>query len=107
LAKVTYKGSKQDTQRLLNYLVVNEPDEGPSRKGVVQTQFDIYVSIAYGVCISQLIRYSEACGHYHDFLDRRLLLSRKYPPFRRACEQDRHNRLRSPTKDLNRIDKIG
>jgi hypothetical protein len=50
----------------LYYLVVNEPDEGPSRKGVVQTQFDIYVSIAYGVCISQLIRYSEACGHYHE-----------------------------------------
>ena len=32
---------------------------------------------AYGVCISQLIRYSRACGSYQDFLDRRLLLTRK------------------------------
>jgi hypothetical protein len=32
---------------------------------------------AYGVYISQLIRYSKACGSYQDFLDRRLLLTRK------------------------------
>jgi hypothetical protein len=32
---------------------------------------------AYGVYISQLIRYSRACGSYQDFLDRRLLLTRK------------------------------
>jgi hypothetical protein len=32
---------------------------------------------AYGVYISQLIRYSRACGSYHDFLDRGLLLTRK------------------------------
>jgi hypothetical protein len=32
---------------------------------------------AYGVYISQLIRYSRACGSYHDFLDRGLLLIRK------------------------------
>ena len=32
---------------------------------------------AYGVCISQLIRYSRACGSYQDFLDRGLLLTRK------------------------------
>ena len=32
---------------------------------------------AYGVYISQLIRYSCACISYHDFLDRRLLLTRK------------------------------
>jgi hypothetical protein len=25
---------------------------------------------AYGVCISQMIRYSRACGSYQDFLDR-------------------------------------
>jgi hypothetical protein len=31
----------------------------------------------YGVYISQLIRYSRACGSYQDFLDRRLLLTRK------------------------------
>jgi hypothetical protein len=29
---------------------------------------------AYGVYISQLMRYSRACGPYHDFLDRGLLL---------------------------------
>ena len=34
---------------------------------------------AYGVYISQLIRYSRACGSYQDFLDRGLLLTRKLP----------------------------
>jgi hypothetical protein len=32
---------------------------------------------AYGVYISQLIRYSRASGSYQDFLDRGLLLTRK------------------------------
>jgi hypothetical protein len=32
---------------------------------------------AYGVYISQLIRYSRACGSYHAFFDRGLLLTRK------------------------------
>jgi hypothetical protein len=32
---------------------------------------------AYGVYISRLIEYSRACGSYHDFLDRGLLLTRK------------------------------
>jgi len=32
---------------------------------------------AYGVYIS--IRYSRACGSYHDFLSRQLLLTRKVP----------------------------
>jgi hypothetical protein len=32
---------------------------------------------AYGVYISQLIRYFRACGSYQDFLDRGLLLTRK------------------------------
>ena len=32
---------------------------------------------AYGVYISQLIRYSRACGSYQDVLDRELLLTRK------------------------------
>jgi hypothetical protein len=32
---------------------------------------------AHGVYISQLIRYSRACGSYQDFLDRWLLLTRK------------------------------
>ena len=31
----------------------------------------------YGVHISQMIRYSRACGSYQDFLDRGLLLPRK------------------------------
>jgi len=31
---------------------------------------------AYGVYISQMIRYSRSCGSYHDFLDRGLLLTR-------------------------------
>ena len=32
---------------------------------------------AYSVYISQLIRYSRACGSYQDFLDRGLLLTRQ------------------------------
>ena len=32
---------------------------------------------AYGVCISQLLQYPRACGFYRDFLDRRVLLTRK------------------------------
>jgi len=32
---------------------------------------------AYGVYISQLIRYSRACGFHQDFLDKGLLLTRK------------------------------
>jgi hypothetical protein len=32
---------------------------------------------AYGDYISQLMRYSRACGYYQDFLDRGLLLTRK------------------------------
>ena len=32
---------------------------------------------AYGVYISQLIRYSRACISYHNFIDRGLLLTRK------------------------------
>ena len=37
---------------------------------------NIPVAPAYGVYISQLIRYSRACGYYQDFLDRGLLLTR-------------------------------
>jgi len=32
---------------------------------------------AYGICISQLNRYSRACCSYQEFLDRGLLLTRK------------------------------
>jgi hypothetical protein len=38
---------------------------------------NISAAPAYGVYISQLIRYSRACGSYRDFLDRGLLLTRK------------------------------
>jgi hypothetical protein len=31
----------------------------------------------YGVYISQLIHYSRVCGSYHDFLDRRMLITMK------------------------------
>ena len=34
---------------------------------------------AYGVYISQLIRYSRSCGSYQDFLEREFLLTRKLP----------------------------
>ena len=34
---------------------------------------------AYGVYISQLTRYSRACGSYQDFFDRGLLLTRRLP----------------------------
>ena len=39
---------------------------------------NITAAPAYGVYISQLIRYSRACISYHDFLDRGLLLTRNY-----------------------------
>jgi hypothetical protein len=38
--------------------------------------FHLNAAPAYGVYISQLIRYSRACGSYPDFLDRGLLLTR-------------------------------
>ena len=38
---------------------------------------NIQAAPAYGLYISQLIRYFRACTSYHDFLDRGLLLTRK------------------------------
>jgi len=38
---------------------------------------NIPVAPTYGVYISQLIRYSRACGSYQKFIDRGLLLTRK------------------------------
>jgi len=38
---------------------------------------DIPAEPAYEVYISQMIRYSRACGSYRDFIDRGLLLTRK------------------------------
>jgi hypothetical protein len=39
---------------------------------------NILAVLAYGVYISQLIRYSIGCGSYHDFLDGVLLLKRNF-----------------------------
>ena len=50
-----------------NFLIVNFPC----------INSNIPVTPAYGVYISQLRRYSRACGSYQDFLDRGLLLTRK------------------------------
>jgi len=36
-----------------------------------------YRRLVYGVYVSKLIRYSRACGSYHDFRDRMLLLTKK------------------------------
>ena len=47
---------------------------------IVNFQFicsNIPAAPAYGVYLSQMIRYSRACGSYQDFLDRGLLLTRK------------------------------
>jgi hypothetical protein len=38
---------------------------------------NIPAALAYGVYISQLIRYYRACGTYEDFLERGLVLTRK------------------------------
>ena len=38
---------------------------------------NIPVVLVYGVYLSQMIRYSRACGFYQDFLDRGLLLARE------------------------------
>jgi hypothetical protein len=43
---------------------------------------------AYGVYISQLIRYSRACGSYQDFFARGLLLTRKLLNLRRLSVPD-------------------
>ena len=54
---------------------------------IVNFQFicsNIPAAPAYGVYISQLIRYSRPCGYYHDFIDRGLpetmkLLNQRFP----------------------------
>ena len=51
----------------LNFLIVNFPF----------ICSNILATPAYGVYLSQLIRYSRACGSYQDSLDRWLLLTRK------------------------------
>ena len=46
-------------------------------KGEDENASCIPAKSAYGVYISQLIRYSRACGFYQDFLSRGLLLTMK------------------------------
>jgi hypothetical protein len=41
------------------------------------SRVNLVAAPANGVYVSQLIRYPRACGSYHDFLDRGLLLTRK------------------------------
>ena len=49
-----------------------------SEIGVMLTRLsNIPASAAYGVYISQLIRYSRVCTKYSDFLDRAQLLTQK------------------------------
>ena len=82
-----------DTDRSASYLDLHlEMDsEGQLRTKLYDKRYDFNFLIvnfpficsnipaapAYGVYISQLIRYSRACGSYQDFLDRWLLLTRK------------------------------
>jgi hypothetical protein len=52
-----------------NFLIVNFP--------FICTCSNIPAAPVYGVYLSQVIRYSRACGSYQDFLDRGMLLTRK------------------------------
>jgi hypothetical protein len=68
-------------------LYQGNPDRDHKLWNIVSTEIlnfpficsNIPAAPAYGVYISQLIRYSRACGPYQDFLDRGLLLTRKVP----------------------------
>ena len=87
------KNDTTDTDRSASYLDLHlEIDsEGPLRTKLYDKRDDFNFPIvnfpficsnipaapAYGVYISQMIRYSRACGSYQDFLDRGLLLTRK------------------------------
>ena len=59
----------EDKRDYLNFHIVNYP----------LICSNISVAPAYGLYISQLIRYPIACGSYHDFLDRGLLLTWTLP----------------------------
>jgi hypothetical protein len=56
-----------DTRDDFNFLIVNFP--------FICSK--IPAAPAYGVYISQIIRYSRACGSYQDLLERGLLLTKK------------------------------
>jgi hypothetical protein len=61
------KNEPYDKRDDFNFSIVNFPF----------TCSNIPAALAYGVYISQMIRYSRACGSYQDVLDRGLLLTRK------------------------------
>jgi hypothetical protein len=56
-----------DKRDVFNFPILNFPF----------TCSNIPAAPAYGVYLSQMIRYSRACGSYQTFLDRELLLTRK------------------------------
>ena len=88
-----------DTDRSASHLDIHlEIDsEGQFRRKLYAKRYDFNVHIvnfpficsnisaapAYGVYISDLIRYSRACGSYQEFLERGLLLARKLRTERR------------------------
>ena len=82
-----------DTYRYVSYFYIHleNDSEGRLRPKHYNTRDDFNFPIvnfpficskipaapAYGVYISQIMRYSRACGSYQDFIDRGLLLTRK------------------------------
>jgi hypothetical protein len=80
-----------DTDRSASYLDLHLEIEGWLRAKLYDKRYDFNFPIvyfpficnnipaapAYGVYISQLIRYSRGCGSYQDFPDRGLQLTRK------------------------------
>jgi hypothetical protein len=77
--RVSSSCSTSDTRRVN---LVTNPDDKRDDSNFPIVNFPLICSNipavpAYGVYISQLIRYSRACGSYQDFLDRGLLLTRK------------------------------
>jgi hypothetical protein len=75
---VTYTSKLIDSEGRLRTKLYDKRDDFNSP--IVNFPFmysNIPAAPAYGVNISQLIRYSRACGSYHDFRDRGLLLIRK------------------------------
>ena len=62
------------TGRSASYIDIQLDIDG---KGQFRTKlYGIPAAAAYGVYISQLLWYSRACGSYHDFFDKGLLLTR-------------------------------
>jgi hypothetical protein len=80
---ITESNRKQNIRRKMSWISDDEPSTGRS-PSILYYPPDRLSSVmmhlpapAYGVYLSQLIRYSRACGSYKDFLDRGFLLTRK------------------------------